>query len=133
MPVLFPAPARPTKIPQVLAKRQDAVLLAWPPNKFCVSKMARGNQRDKAREKNQKRLAAAQKGRSDDGMTPEQRNMRWGAEQTCAHGRTRCTFALALPTAMAQLSNYECSILHAATSDKQKLLDKKAAKDVRIN
>lgn len=35
--------------------------------------MARGNQRDLARAKNQKKNADANKGRSDDGLTPAQR------------------------------------------------------------
>jgi len=38
--------------------------------------MARGNQRELARAKNQKKQAAASKGRSDDGLTPAQRNER---------------------------------------------------------
>jgi len=38
--------------------------------------MARGNQRELARAKNQKKQAAAGKGRSDDGLTPQQRNER---------------------------------------------------------
>jgi len=38
--------------------------------------MARGNQRDTARAKNLKKQAEANKGRADDGLTPQQRNER---------------------------------------------------------
>ena len=38
--------------------------------------MARGNQRDLARAKNLKKQAEANKGRAEDGLTPQQRNER---------------------------------------------------------
>lgn len=45
-----------------------------------TSAMARGNQRDLAREKAQKKAAEKAKGRNDDGLTPQQRRERYKSD-----------------------------------------------------